>query len=300
MQNFDYNNSSVIKPPDDLIKNMPSRYTRVVIDSRHRDTDIYQDPANYSVEVDQYIEDVICGEIIITDIPFSNYVINKNNCSFYIGSSPSATRQDLGLANSLKMSYKSFKSAELSTALLNMTFIVLDQGIYTNESLITHIANKLPAGFTISLNIQTLKVMISSTNGWFSLYFPNYLGNMLGMDGSYVYFSVPGDDSITSTGVISLNVENYIVLSIYNMSINVSSNDVINKSTMLVSRTDSMLNSKSNLVPIKKYFNPVIPKIIRIRVKLTDSYGNPYDFQNMNHRIEILYESRRHLMKYAI
>jgi hypothetical protein len=100
---------------------------------------------------------------------------------------------------------------------------------------------------------------------------------------------------------VNLNETNSgIVLSIEHFTINHSSNSIIDRSTAIIYPTATMLNYISiPSVLIKKYFNPPIGRLNRISISFKDYYGNPYNFRNKDHRIEILFESRKNLNKYS-
>jgi hypothetical protein len=132
----------------------------------------------------------------------------------------------------------------------------------------------------------------------FTFKFSNHLAFILGfkdINDSYISFNTV----LTPSFRANFEVEKYIVMVIDAMSINVSHNNVLHKSTVLVSRGDSLLNSKALTAPIKKYFNPTIGRIHKLNVRFIDYYGKPYDFQNQDHRFEIVYESRRQLNRYS-
>lgn len=262
-KNFNFEETAIIKPPFEQLKNVPLKYTRVVIDSRDRDVKSYPNPNNYVIELENEIEDVITGEIIIIQAPLSSYLINNNNNTFKV----------------------------------NGSVIVLEQGDYDATTLMNELNIRLsPLSITVSYSQIKNKYTFTSATTDFTISFSNYLSKILGFQKNE-YTS--NDNVLVPEYRVDFNVDKYIVLSIREMSINVSSNNNINKSTVIVSRGDSFLNSKANLTPIKKYFNPLIARLTKIHIKFKDYYGNDYDFQNQDHRIEIMYESKKQLNRYS-
>jgi hypothetical protein len=260
---FDFHSTSIIKPPFEQLKNMPLRYTRVTIDSRDRNQVAYPNPNDYVVEFEE-IEDVISAEVVILQVPFSSYLIHSYNNSFEVDG----------------------------------TKINLEPSQYTKTSIVDELNSKLmPVNIVVSY--QNEKDSYSFTgNSNFTFKFTNHLAKMLGFgEIQATYQSL--NNVLQPLFRANFDVDKYIVMVIDTMSINVSSNSVLNKSTVLVSRGDSLLNTKSATTPIKKYFNPTIGRLYKLRVRFTDYYGNPYDFQNQDHRFDIVYESKRQLNRYS-
>jgi hypothetical protein len=46
----------------------------------------------------------------------------------------------------------------------------------------------------------------------------------------------------------------------------------------------------------EKRWNPPIDRIGKMNISFTDAYGNPYDFQNQDHRLEFLFECVGHMI----
>jgi hypothetical protein len=261
---MDFANSDVIKPPDPY-KHKEIKIKRVVIDSRDRDITQYPKPNDYVVVLDELIDDVVTGEIVLMDIPFSSYVININNNFF-----------------------------EADNEIL-----YIETGDYSKTTLVNVLQNALNTntkGKTYTVTYNTNKDNYTITcNQEFTIKFVNYLSEMVGFVKDIEY---------TGTELVSIyrsnfNVNKYIVLKIDYMTINFSSNSNIHKSSAVVYKNELSLNTKSNISILKKWFNPIIPKLYKLRIQLYDYYGNLYDFQNQNHRIDILFENRKHTLKYT-
>lgn len=271
--NFDFESSAIIRPPADVFKNIPNKYTRVCIDSRDRDKNSYPNSNKYVLHLDNEIEDVVSGEIILIQIPFSNYMINKNNNRLFV--SVSDTNID--------------------------TEVVLEIGDYDKMSLQNELNVKLsPFDIIVSYNVRLDKFIFQGTGSFKLKFMPNNcLPCILGFSDSKLEYVSDSTNTITSLYRLNLNCDNSIIMFIETMNIIVSSNNHVNKCTYIVSRNDNLLNTKSNVIPIKKYFNPLIPRLTKLTLKFTDPYGNLYDFQNQDHRIEILFESKKQLNKYS-
>ena len=237
------------------------KLTRVVVDSRDRDRTLYPFPNYYIVELETDIIEVTAGEVLIKDIQLSAYLINKFN----------------------------------NTCKLNDTVITLPIGDYTVGTL----ASALSASTALLVVHDTATdkyTFTSSTASAFTMSFEGDLALILGF--------VPGSINESQQGTLvapfrtNLNTSHYAVLSIDQFTINHSSNSVLHKSTALIGKLDTQV--VRSIVPIKKVFNPPIARLVKLVISFTDYYGNPYDFQNKDHRLEIMLESKKHASWYGL
>lgn len=76
-----------------------------------------------------------------------------------------------------------------------------------------------------------------------------------------------------------------------------SNNNDIHRTTAIIIDNYSNINMGDTPHLIKK-FTPPISRLSRIKVSFTDKFGNPYDFQNMDHRIELIFKSFTQKRKY--
>lgn len=268
--NFDFENSDIIRPPFEEPKNkeVGHKYTRVIIDSRDRDTSIYPNPNKYWIPLEHEIEDVQTGEIVLMDVPLSGYIVNNFNNVLNISGHgsvllPVGNYDAAGLALVIQTTIRAYGYPDFTCTYNN----ILDKLVFDN------------ATFTLSFDKSNVSLATA---------------RLIGCVPSCSY-SLP----FTSPNRINLNVNNYIVLNIDMFSINTSANSVIDRTTALVHPKNALLNFWSVTNHIKKYFNPIIGRVDRLKISFTDYYGNPYDFQNIDHRIEILFESRRQLGRYS-
>jgi len=261
--NFDFKNSMVIKPPSEEPGN-ERRQTRVVVDSRDRDRALYPLPSYYIVELETDIIEVTSGEVLIKDITLSSYLVNKYNNTFQ----------------------------------LDNTDISIPFGDYTANALALVLADVLP-GIVVVYDGPTDRLTFTRDDlEPFSLSFGNGdLALILGF--------IPGSrNDSTDIGQLvapfrlNLAVNHYAVLRIDQFTINHSSNSVLHKSTALIGRLDTQV--VRSIVPIRKVFNPPIARLVKLVISFSDYYGNPYDFQNKDHRLEIMLESKKHASWYNI
>ena len=123
------------------------------------------------------------------------------------------------------------------------------------------------------------------------------LARILGFNTVPVVQNINGLYTLKSTYKINTSDNTYIVLQIDNFPVNHSITPIIDKSFAILGPSQDKLCQYSNK-PVRKDLNPPIGKLSRLRLKFSDYYGNLYDFQNYDHRLEIVFESYKVLRKY--
>jgi hypothetical protein len=288
MQNFteddfynDFYKRALIKPPQDNIDE-ETKYTRIVVDSRVRNKALFPNPNNYEVLFEDDINDVKSAKLVYMDMPMPIYLINSffNKITFKIGAtSYTATISD-----------GNYTASELATEL-------------TNEM------NELVSSstFNITYNTRLDKFIFNATES-FSLQFvtnTNQINILLGFLENKIYTSVTVTDLTSYPNVITaeyrknFDYNNYIIMDIEQFDTLKSIDRDLNKSFAIIPRTYNQLNVNDKL-NIIKHFSPSIGRLTKLRIKLYDRFGNPYDFQNMDHRFELLMISFKQKRRYMI
>jgi hypothetical protein len=276
----DYYNSAVIEPPKEyMYYENDKKYTRIVIDSKDRSA-MFTNPNNYEIVLDDDINDVVSAQLVSADIPFSSYMINS-----------------------------SFNSMQITFS--NVSHIItLDTGDYDVTDLAEHIEEKMntisASTFQITYNSRKDNYIIKSKSP-FSINFaePNSrasLAMLLGFatktyNSSVDTSSAPYVHVITSPFRKNFNYNKYIYLAIDQFDLNKGNAKPINKSfAALTEQYQSLsMNDKPHII---KYFSPTIPRLAKLKLSFYDRFGNPYDFQNQDHRLEILFTSFKQRSKY--
>lgn len=292
---FDFKNSSLIKPPTQIYfdENASNkRRSTIVIDSRDRNTYIFPTPAKYEIDLDEDIQDVIAAELCFADVPLSAYLVNENNNKLHVN----------------------FNSAH---------FIVLvPQGDYTPVTLAASLRDAInntvgSAAFKVEYDSQKDNFAFSCTSQFtftfkseavaydgttfIEPYMKGTIGKLLGFSNK-IYQAQANTDPIFNFKLVSefrkdFNINNYVVLNIDSFTVNKSNNNTINKSFAVLSKKTAEHNSVI-LRTFQKTFNPPIPKLGKLKICFRDYYGNLYDFQNQDHRIEICVVSLKNCRKY--
>lgn len=289
---FDFSKSAVIKPISNGDDHDNKRYTRVVVDSRDRNLKYYPTPSQYEIGLPEDIEDVVGAELQVVDIPFTSYLIDKHN-------------------NKLSFIYDS------------VTYhVTISKGDYTPESLankiqedvlnqtsvaltVTYVAHRdsydfsMDKPFSFLFNGPDERYTMTSNEGQTTLtYDKTSIAKVIGF-GPYTYTSVVRGSLhvLESEFKKNFNEHKYIVMHVEQISLNSSSNPVLHKSFALIPQKINDLNVYQTF-QLKKTLNPPIPKLGRLKISFRNYLGEPYDFQNHDHRFDIIFESYKHTRRY--
>lgn len=262
---------AIISPPAINAKDISIRKTKFIIDSRDRNINKYPSPSKYTITPEEPLTDVTNVELILTDFKFNNYNVNKYN-------------------NILHTSGGDY---------------TISQGVYDGSTLASKLTSSTP--FTVSYNSVNEKLTITSSlnttlvftnpvkkqynlDTMVDVYMTNSIGHLLGFDikdydlVAGVPFEVPNP--------ISLETENYIVMYMQQAKVYQSKNNNIHNCFAIINKLE---NSSNGLVmfnnTVSKSFNPPIANLNNLVFKFCDYHGNLYDFQNKEHRFELLFSS---------
>lgn len=275
----DFLHKAVIQPPKEfLYYENNKKYTRIVIDSKDRNQAQYQNPNNYTIVFDDDINDVVSAQLISADVPFTTYLINDNFNSLYVTISGTTTE------------------------------ITLTTGDYDATTLASHIQDKLNAFSSNNFSVAYDNIKDNfrfRSKVAFSLVFngvSNPLNSLLGFKQDTYASSVSSEidayvNVIQSPYRKNFDYNKYIYLVIDQFDLNKGNAKPINKSYAALTEqyTQLSINDKPKIV---KYFSPTIPRLSKLRISFYDRYGNNYDFQNQDHRLEFLFTSFKQKSKY--
>jgi hypothetical protein len=271
----DYKKYSIIKPPTSHIKD-DKKIDRIIIDSKLRDKALFPFQNDYEIKFEDDINDVINAKMIYFDCPLSSYLINSFFNSFIV-------------TDALGIDYK----------------IVLSTGNYTESQLVAEIQNKLDtllggSLITVTYNSITDHFIFTGASS-FTIKFLNVTNNIsmiLGFENkNYASRLSGGNQVVESVYRKNFNYNNYIVMNIDQFDLLKSINSTLNRSFATIPKQYQAMNV-TDFPNYIKYFNPPIPRLTKLRIKFFDSYGNLYDFQNMDHRFELEITSFKQGRKY--
>lgn len=284
---FDYSNSAIIKPNQegfDRGREIIKKYHPIVIDSRDRDVIRHPDPSKYVIDLDDEIQDVIAAELVTANIPIKSYIVNKTNNSFQLTlndstlitlSVPNGDYTPLQLISQLE---KSFQDQGIQNQSIDFRYDEIQDKFMFESSL----------PFMFHFEKQTAKAS------------PFNMGKLLGFNNrtfeaentSTIYVIMPPFRK-------NFDETNYALLKITGFYAHKSLNQVIDKTFAIIPFDRLDQNIVSDLQPIRKDFNPPIPRLSKLQISFVDRNGDYIDFQNHDHYFIIRLESFRHTRKYA-
>lgn len=277
----DYYHNAVIQPPKDFtfIDN-ESKFTRIVVDSRVRDKTLFPYPNSYEINFEDDINDVKSCRLLYIDIPMPQYLVNSN-----------------------------FNAVYFSVGATSYT-ATIPIGDYTASALATAITTAmnaaLPATFQVSYNTLLDNYVFNATVA-FTLLFngkSNPLSSLLGFSEKKDYASIADPSTPSFPNKVSaefrknFDYNNYVIMDIEQFDILKSIDRDLNKSFAIIPKNYSTISLWDEQGIIKN-FSPPIGRLTKVRVKFYDRYGNLYDFQNMDHRFELLFTSFKQRRKYT-
>lgn len=281
LSTIDFSNTSVIRPPFEQFKNkeIKRKQTRFIIDSRTRDRNLYPDPSQYVINLDDPIEDVTSAQITTYNIPLEAYMVNKYNNNLFIkmNNTHFLINISVGDYDAVSLERELERSINIQQNVLHFSVVychIKDNYIFNADG--------------------PFQLVFSDTKG---LYTNGTIGKVIGF-GPDTYSSsfVDGRYTLQSRYKKNFSEQKYAILHIEQMSLHHSESDIINKCFNIVQPLIATFTTQCNQ-PIK-YFNPPIARLTKLKLTFRDFNGNLYDFQNHDHRIDILFESNKHLRKF--
>ena len=269
------NTHAVIKPPEFDLKNLPQKRYRYIIDSRDRNTNRHTSPSNYVVELDDPLKEVMSVRLLTSEFPFNKKNITNNNNILHI------LRE--GVLNEYVIPAGKYNGEQLVMAIKNNT-----DDVFTNVSydLITEkITFQSSADITFDFVSENQKRI--SESEWIDTLRKNSIARVLGFGISR--YDCNTSESYESPFSVNLIPDQYIVMYMQKAKVNVSTNNNINQSFCLINKSSENNGYEQFSEGVTKNFNPPIAQLSSLTFKFKDYYGNLYDFDNKDHRFELLF-----------
>lgn len=278
------NDNHIIKPPELKTSDIPKRYYRYVIDSRDRNLSHFPDPNNYEINLSEDIHDVQSVELLSFDVPFTKYLINPSNRTFYykVDGDDYEFNIDEGDYNSV---------AELVTELNDKK----DSAPFTFHEMLKQNKIKITYDGEKAITLVCLGDEIQKNNyPRLSKTYKSQLMKILGLSLKNHTFS--GSVEFPFPHRVDMRKDKYMVMNLGQSSVNFSENNPTHKSFAIIKKDD--LDNKYIDSNYKKFFNPPIPSMAKLRISFKDYYGQLYDFQNQDHLIELMFCCFKNQRKY--
>jgi hypothetical protein len=271
----------VIPPPANPVTT--TRRVRLVVDSADRNRDLFPTPAEYEVRFEDDIEDVVAAELVRAHVPLSALVVgaDSNALTVRVGAAgapvdvvvPPGDYAPAGLAAALE--------AALSAGPLPAATVTYDpqRDAYA-------IACAAPTDYAVLASAPR-----RGFDGSVSRDYPD--GSMAQTLG----FPVGEHASDAATGELrapcrrNFDLNRYAVLDIEpGFNVNRAVNAAVNNSFAVLGPGQGLGDFDR---PVKR-FEPPIPKLARLRIAWKDRRGRRYDFQNQDHRLELVLHVLKH------
>ena len=285
-------------PPTDLAE-LPSKKVRLVVSSGDRNLSTYPTPASYMLTFDEPFVDVVSMTLLSASLPLCAHQVSSSNDTFAFSSNDRTytvviPRGDYEPPETL---------ASVLTDLMNDACGVV--GLFT--------VNYDPRidGFKFGSGTP-FRLLFDGGTVAFGPQIQDEFGAMTSL-GIVENLAIAGDRGVTypnssaarvlgfgPTTYDSSGVGYYVLTSMFRRDVshtqsavicidgadvNVSVNNVFNRSYAIITKQTSLESWLADR-NVSKTFNPPMGKMAKIRVRVFDIYGNPYDFQNHDHRLE--------------
>lgn len=273
---------AIIQPPDFKSVNIPKKKFKYIIDSRDRNTKRYPNPAKYTLNLDHNINDVIMIQIYLLDIPFNNYNITQYNNTLHILNKSSNKIDEYSITPG---NYTPTTLVEaLNTVLVNQATNIGIATLTYNE--ITE-KIKIVANDSIELTFKSPTQKKYDDTNFIDKYMDNSIGKVLGF--GIDNYEIGANDELESPYTLNLKTDDYMTMYITTAKNYYSINTHAHEAFAVI---NNQSNRNLNIVSeelMKKTYYPALPSMKTFSIKFKDYHGNLYDFQNKEHRFEIIF-----------
>ena len=274
-----YYHNALIKPPAAQSK----RVLRVVVDSRERNISMFPNPNQYEINVIEDIQNVETLSLVSAEFPFDAYTVGINSNTLVLAYDDALLK--------ITVDYGNYTAADLATELQNTlnTVVGVDDFVVTYNTKKDNFVFRCKNPFGLVFTGNQFKHPYNSTFDFAPI--EKSIGKVIGF-GIKNYRSVPQSTNDAFINVINSEFKkdfsgtDYIVLKIDSFDLNKSTADSIQNSFAIITKT--IRGNPYAMEFINKQFKPFLGKLTKIKVSLVDYNNVPYDFQNKDHRFELL------------
>ena len=261
---------ALIPPPKTESKDISTRQHRVVIDSRDRDMIKYPDPSNYVIDINHDIRDVLSVQLVAYDIPFNDLNVTEDNNLFeYLDAN--------GDLQTIEIPVDEYNVITLTNA-INTSIG------YT--ALITSASN-------IRLELDTIYVtrfLFASDTG----YRHRSVAKTLGFEP----VDITASGSTTAKYKYHLEAERYVALFVQAAKLCQTTNPGTHECFAMIPRYVDSEGAQALDTFVRKRFAAPIAALDKIHVRFKTRGGSYYNFENKDHRLELVYTCYRQPKNY--
>lgn len=252
----------------------------VVVDSRDRNRSSYPTPQRYSVDLPEDVYDVVSMRLVNADIPFSAYAV-RGCIPVRIGATTSLVPIPPG--DHTPQSIVASLQDALNTAALGVSFQVCYPTAIGSDSVVIlgdgafelDFASQ-PKGSTIARFIGFDESRTYSSSATPPGYSPPSL------------LVIPFGNIVFAPHRINLEKDTYMVMKVNDADVVHSANNHAHRTFAVIPRRFSDLNVNDDANVYEKRWQTPVARMSKISIEFCDYYGNPYDFQNMDHRLDFI------------
>lgn len=265
---------AIIEPPKIDSRDLPTRRIRYIIDSRDRNIELYPSPSKYKLKLDEPLTDVVKAELTVSDFKFNDYNITANNNVLHAESG----EYSLPLGR--------YDGPALAQTLTDVTpFTVTYNSVRDKLTFVADAADRLMFKSTESRQFDQ--------ETFVKVYPPKSAGRVLGFDINN--YDLEAGVDLEAPYRLYLSDENFIIMYMQLAKVYFSQNNKIHNCFAVLNKSET---STHGLImhagaDVAKTFRPPLPNLGTLSFKFTDYEGNLYDFQNKEHRFEIVFTCLR-------
>lgn len=278
-----YYDNAVIKTP----REYDFRNVRLVLDSRERNMILFPNPNKYEVNLVDAIPNVGRIRLVSSTFPFSAYLINGNNNIVYfrIGNVQYTATVEIG-------DYSG--GDDLATA-ISLAMGTVSDNLFVVKYLprTDNFRIKCEVAFTLMFKGNAYTHSFNQNTDY--AYKQGSVGPVIGFGiKDYPSALVQGFHVVQSEFRKNFNLDNGLIVNIEMCNLNKSTAMAIDESFAIISKAGQNLGQTQlyDGYQIEKRFTPSLKRISKLKLSITDYFGNPYDFQNQNHRMEFVFRSQ--------
>lgn len=268
------------------------RNVRLVVDSRERNTRLFPNPNSYEINIPDAILNVGRIKMVSSSFPFSAYLINANNnlLHFTVGSTKYTAMVDIGDYSSgadLATALQSAINAAYGSSAFRVAYVPRTDNFKvsaTTAFTLNFMGNTFVHTFNENTDVAYKEKTIAAVIGFAN---KDYTSAVQAAPDAYV-------NVVSSEFRKNFDVNDTLVVNVGSVNLNRSTSETVNHSFAVISKT-GVLDSKTLIYDthqICKFFTPPIKRLSKLKITITDYYGNPYDFQNQDHRMEFILDSQ--------
>ena len=269
-QNKSYNDGILIERRADNLLPEKTRTNTVYVDSRDRNATSYPNSNDFSIELTEDFRDVVSAEVVGLEMRKSEFLINADNKTVY---------------------YTNGSGEQTAT---------VTEGNYTEANINAAITALAP--FTSTYSPTTKKFTLTKAAGVVSIDFSK--GNLADILGFTRKVHTFGGSPLVSDKFADLDGESYALLRIEEFDNTSGTNSGHNGCMVRIPLVDVTFNNtvrmRSSDFGVKAYklFEPVIPRLSKLRIKLTKRDGTPYRNNNTDFIFTLVLTTRFQVGKY--